>query len=143
MSFTRLGATMPDPIQTALLSPEHTSSRRDGWMDDALCAETDPEAFFPEKGASSKTAKSICAMCDVKERCLQYALDNGFDWDGIYGGLSARERRRLRGNSETRGAETRRRVIQMTARHMTTADIARELDLTPRQVMRHRAGKSS
>ncbi|KQS73407.1 transcription factor WhiB [Modestobacter sp. Leaf380] len=66
-----------------------------GWQERALCAETDPEAFFPEKGGSTREAKKICTGCEVKLECLEYALgkDERF---GIWGGLSERERRRLR-----------------------------------------------
>lgn len=65
------------------------------WQTDALCAQTDPEAFFPEKGGSTRDAKRICATCDVKAQCLDYALHNDERF-GIWGGLSERERRRLR-----------------------------------------------
>ena len=66
-----------------------------GWQDQALCAQTDPEAFFPEKGGSTREAKRICSGCDVRAECLEYALahDERF---GIWGGLSERERRRLK-----------------------------------------------
>ncbi|WP_231839643.1 MULTISPECIES: WhiB family transcriptional regulator [Blastococcus] len=62
---------------------------------DALCAETDPEAFFPDKGGSTRDAKRVCAGCPVRAECLEYALasDERF---GIWGGLSERERRRVR-----------------------------------------------
>ncbi|CAN5832427.1 WhiB family transcriptional regulator [soil metagenome] len=65
------------------------------WQDRALCAQTDPEAFFPEKGGSTREAKRICLGCEVKDECLDYALahDERF---GIWGGLSERERRRLK-----------------------------------------------
>ena len=65
------------------------------WQERALCAQTDPEAFFPEKGGSTREAKRICSGCDVRAECLDYALahDERF---GIWGGLSERERRRLR-----------------------------------------------
>ena len=65
------------------------------WQDQALCAQTDPEAFFPEKGGSTREAKRICVGCEVKQECLEYALmqDERF---GIWGGLSERERRRLK-----------------------------------------------
>ena len=65
------------------------------WQDQALCAQTDPEAFFPEKGGSTREAKRICSGCEVRAECLEYALahDERF---GIWGGLSERERRRLR-----------------------------------------------
>jgi WhiB family transcriptional regulator, redox-sensing transcriptional regulator len=65
------------------------------WQADALCAQTDPEAFFPEKGGSTRDAKRICAQCNVKSECLEYALKNDERF-GIWGGLSERERRRLR-----------------------------------------------
>jgi WhiB family transcriptional regulator, redox-sensing transcriptional regulator len=67
----------------------------DQWQDRALCAQTDPEAFFPEKGGSTREAKKICLGCEVRHECLDYALahDERF---GIWGGLSERERRRLK-----------------------------------------------
>ncbi|MFQ2876502.1 MULTISPECIES: WhiB family transcriptional regulator [unclassified Mycobacterium] len=67
----------------------------DQWQDKALCAQTDPEAFFPEKGGSTREAKKICLGCEVRHECLEYALahDERF---GIWGGLSERERRRLK-----------------------------------------------
>ena len=65
------------------------------WQERALCAQTDPEAFFPEKGGSTREAKRICTGCEVRAECLEYALahDERF---GIWGGLSERERRRLK-----------------------------------------------
>ncbi len=66
-----------------------------GWQERALCAQSDPEAFFPEKGGSTREAKRVCASCEVRVECLEYALmhDERF---GIWGGLSERERRRLK-----------------------------------------------
>ena len=66
-----------------------------GWQERALCAQTDPEAFFPEKGGSTREAKRVCTSCDVRLECLEYALGNDERF-GIWGGLSERERRRLR-----------------------------------------------
>lgn len=66
-----------------------------GWQTDALCAQTDPEAFFPEKGGSTRDAKKVCGACNVRAQCLEYALSNDERF-GIWGGLSERERRRLR-----------------------------------------------
>ncbi|MCU1437168.1 MAG: whiB [Naasia sp.] len=65
------------------------------WQADALCAQTDPEAFFPEKGGSTREAKKICTSCEVRSQCLEYALQNDERF-GIWGGLSERERRKLR-----------------------------------------------
>jgi WhiB family redox-sensing transcriptional regulator len=65
------------------------------WQERALCAQTDPEAFFPEKGGSTREAKKVCASCDVRSECLDYALANDERF-GIWGGLSERERRKLK-----------------------------------------------
>jgi WhiB family transcriptional regulator, redox-sensing transcriptional regulator len=72
-----------------------TEADAQSWQEQALCAETDPEAFFPEKGGSTREAKKICTGCEVKAECLEYALANDERF-GIWGGLSERERRRLR-----------------------------------------------
>lgn len=67
------------------------------WQDQALCAQTDPEAFFPEKGGSTREAKRICKACPVRDECLEFALEHDERF-GIWGGLSDRERRRLKRN---------------------------------------------
>ena len=66
-----------------------------GWQERALCAQTDPEAFFPEKGGSTREAKRVCVSCEVRAECLEYALANDERF-GIWGGLSERERRKLK-----------------------------------------------
>lgn len=66
----------------------------DPWQDRAICAQTDPDAFFPEKGGSTREAKKICLDCPVRQECLDYALDHDERF-GIWGGFSERERRRL------------------------------------------------
>jgi WhiB family redox-sensing transcriptional regulator len=65
------------------------------WQERALCAQTDPEAFFPEKGGSTREAKRVCLSCEVRVECLEYALANDERF-GIWGGLSERERRRVK-----------------------------------------------
>lgn len=65
------------------------------WTDQALCAQTDPEAFYPEKGGSNLAAKAVCAGCSVAAECLSLAIENGERF-GIWGGLSERERRGIR-----------------------------------------------
>ncbi len=81
---------VPDVSDYAMLTPDDPL-----WQEKALCAQTDPEAFFPEKGGSTREAKRICLGCDVKDACLEYALANDERF-GIWGGLSERERRRLK-----------------------------------------------
>ena len=53
------------------------------------------DPFFPEKGQPTRVAKRICAPCPVRTECLEYALAAGERW-GVWGGLSERERRRLK-----------------------------------------------
>ncbi len=77
----------------------HAASPRDlPWWDLGLCAQTDPEAFYPEKGGSTREAKRICSGCEVRPECLAWALasDQRF---GVWGGLTRIERRRLQGKS--------------------------------------------
>lgn len=64
------------------------------WQDSALCAETDPEAFFPPPGGSARDAKNICTRCEVRTECLQYALDHNEKF-GVWGAMTERERRKV------------------------------------------------
>lgn len=64
------------------------------WMADAVCAQTDPELFFPELGGSTREAKTICARCSTRLRCLEFALEH--NEVGVWGGLSNMERAKLR-----------------------------------------------
>jgi len=75
------------------------------WTRDALCAQVDPELWFPDKGGSTRPAKRICRDCPVLAECRDYALARG-DLDGVWGGLSERERRRLRGHARRTRADT-------------------------------------
>lgn len=65
------------------------------WVADAVCAQTDPDAFFPERGGDNRAAKALCATCPARARCLDYALEHNEKF-GIWGGLSERQRRALR-----------------------------------------------
>ena len=65
------------------------------WMVHAACTGADPDLFFGEAGSPSKEAKEVCRGCEVRIDCLEYALQNGEKF-GIWGGMSERERRRIR-----------------------------------------------
>lgn len=65
------------------------------WRKSALCAQADPEAFFPDGGGSTRAAKRVCGRCDVRAKCLDYALTEDIR-GGVWGGLSEGERQRLR-----------------------------------------------
>ena len=81
------------PLAQVFVSPDDVDEL--GWQDRALCAQTDPEAFFPEKGGSTREAKRVCRSCEVRAECLEYALEHDERF-GIWGGMSERERRRLK-----------------------------------------------
>lgn len=68
------------------------------WQADALCAQTNPESFFPEKGGRNSDAKKVCGRCIVRSDCLAYALENNEQF-GIWGGLSERQREKLKRSS--------------------------------------------
>jgi WhiB family redox-sensing transcriptional regulator len=61
----------------------------------ALCAQSDPESWHPEKGANNHYAKKICNRCPVKTDCLNWALATGQP-DGIWGATTPRERQTMR-----------------------------------------------
>ena len=65
------------------------------WQEFSNCLGVDPDLFFPERGASTREAKEVCRGCVVQADCLEYALQNGEKF-GIWGGMSERERRRIR-----------------------------------------------
>lgn len=85
-------------ITTQLTNFDHMIEPREldeNWQDGANCLGVDPDLFFPERGASTREAKEVCRGCVVREQCLEFALQNGEKF-GIWGGLSERERRRIR-----------------------------------------------
>jgi WhiB family transcriptional regulator, redox-sensing transcriptional regulator len=65
------------------------------WKYDQPCGQVDGDTFYPEKGHSAEPAKAICRTCDVVDQCLRYALENDERW-GVWGGLSERERRKIK-----------------------------------------------
>jgi WhiB family redox-sensing transcriptional regulator len=81
------------PLAALFISPDDAADL--DWQDRALCAQTDPEAFFPDKGGSTREAKRVCRSCEVRAECLEYALEHDERF-GIWGGMSERERRRLK-----------------------------------------------
>jgi len=65
------------------------------WQDGANCTGANANLFFPERGASTRTAKAICRACAVRVDCLEFAITTGEKF-GIWGAMSERERRRVR-----------------------------------------------
>lgn len=74
------------------------------WRDRANCRSVNTSLFFPERGVSVEQARQVCQGCEVREDCLDYALENN-ERHGIWGGLSERQRRMMR-------RETRDNVVR-------------------------------
>lgn len=70
------------------------------WKLQGSCRGLDADLFFPDRGASTRLAKSVCRKCPVQEECLEYAVNNREKF-GIWGGLSERERRAIRKKRST------------------------------------------
>lgn len=87
----------------------------DEYYKSALCAQTDPELFFPVKGGSSSDARRICDACTVKFECLYDALKNDYT-DGIWGGLAPKERALLK-RQMPKGRGRPVKSIRITPKH--------------------------
>ncbi|MBW3620207.1 MAG: WhiB family transcriptional regulator [Actinobacteria bacterium] len=79
------------------------------WRSRSACIDEDPELFFPigttgPAVEQADAAKRVCARCDVREECLEYALASNQD-AGVWGGLTEDERRTLK-----RARQRRRRI---------------------------------
>lgn len=61
----------------------------EGWRDSALCAQTDPDSFFPPPGGTGSAAKAICKRCPVIAECFEFAVSNG-ETEGVWAALSGR-----------------------------------------------------
>lgn len=92
-------STTAPPRSTAAAPARFPQELPDGPAE-ALCAQVDPEAFFPPKGSASAAAKAICGRCELLDPCRQYALTarvtGGYPVSGIWGGTSEADRTRLR-----------------------------------------------
>jgi WhiB family redox-sensing transcriptional regulator len=73
------------------------------WWDRAECQYVDPDLFHVEKGESTRPAKRVCAVCPVVAACLDYALATD-QRHGVWGALSADERRVLQGHRSKQAA---------------------------------------
>ena len=64
------------------------------WRVNSACQGLDPDIFYPESEENCDQAIAICESCHVRIACLNYALETR-EKQGVWGGASARERRRL------------------------------------------------
>jgi WhiB family transcriptional regulator, redox-sensing transcriptional regulator len=64
------------------------------WRQSAACRGVDPDIFYPVSDEEAEEAKAVCRGCTVRETCLEYALAHR-ERDGVWGGATERERRRI------------------------------------------------
>lgn len=112
------------------------------WMDQALCAQTDPDLFFPEGGRRSTAALRVCAACPAQPACAEHVdrLERDVPREhryGAFGGQSARDRGQ-RSNLPLNG-QRNRTIIALTDQGLTAAVIGARLGVTARTVDRVRA----
>ncbi|MEB3031767.1 WhiB family transcriptional regulator [[Mycobacterium] nativiensis] len=96
-------------MANSILAPTPTTDAREHWSERSLCRQIDADVFFPERDDADPTpraekvatAKAICALCPVRDECLQAALDNDEEF-GVWGGLTKAERNRLHGSRGSR-----------------------------------------
>ncbi len=64
------------------------------WRDKGACRGIDPDVFYPVADEDAEEAKAICAVCSVRQACLEHALSFR-EKEGVWGGATERERRRI------------------------------------------------
>lgn len=89
----------------------HTTLENPAWQADAACADEDPELFFAGDEDSIARAKRVCAVCPVRNECLETALAVN-EMHGVWGGMDEHERRRLIRRRRRERRERERRAEQ-------------------------------
>lgn len=112
------------------------------WMEDAACRGMNPDVFFPQRGESTAEARAVCARCPVILRCRHYALAN-YEKYGIWGGMSERERRRIRKPRRdgvrpwyVERPDAARQAKALLARGLTAGEVAAVVGVNPQSVKR-------
>jgi WhiB family redox-sensing transcriptional regulator len=111
------------PTSALFLSLQQQMRIQMQWRKDALCSQTDPSAFFPKKGASTKDAKLVCANCKVVKQCLEFALETN-KYNGIWGGTTESERRAIKRNRRLEIAKMRHSSIEAQLQKGSTTSLA-------------------
>ena len=121
------------PRYRNLADPARFAAR---WRERAACRGTDLDVFFPERGQSAGPARQVCTACPVRQPCLEYALSNRIT-DGIWGGLTGRERRPLQSDCVQAARRDRdRAMLAADAAGYTATAIGRSFGLSPTSVTR-------
>ena len=110
------------------------------WMGGALCAQTDPDLFHPDSGASYTAAQQICTACPVRPQCEAHTelLDAGSNIQDQHGMWAARTRRQRKTDRVRTGREERRiEALRLVERGgMTVQEIADQVGVDVRTVWR-------
>ncbi len=121
------------PRYTDLTAPARFVAR---WREQAACCGTDLDVFFPEHGESARPARQVCAACQVRKPCLEYALSNRIT-HGVWGGVTVRERRPLQSAwAQDARRDRDRAILAADAAGYTAAAIGRSFDLSCTSVTR-------
>lgn len=88
-----------------------TDAFDDDWRAQAACRDMDTAIFFPETDEDAGAAKAVCASCPVQQACLDFAMKNRQE-EGVWGGMTQTERRRLRRRRQE-AARAARRAAQV------------------------------
>ena len=106
------------------------------WREQAACCGTDLDVFFPERGESAGPARQVCAACQVRKPCLEYALSNRIT-SGIWGGLTVRERRPLQSAwVQDARRERDQAVLAADVAGHTTVEIGRSFGMSHTSISR-------
>lgn len=90
--------------------------------DGAICAQVDPEFFFPESNSPNiiKAAVQICQNCPLIQKCLTYALEN--DVVGIWAGTHHEQRKRMRKELGITAAKLDKQIWSVISPTLVTAE---------------------
>ncbi len=111
------------------------------WQDQASCNGHDPSVFFGAEGVAmtepeTERAKRICAICPVREACLEFALSTN-QKHGVWGGAGEVERRRMKCDRNPRSTARRQEASRLAAIGTTLDQIAAQLGVSHRQAQRY------
>jgi hypothetical protein len=108
------------------------------WQRDGLCAEYPQSWWFPERGEDASRAVAVCARCLVRDECLAYALEQGAELHGVWGGTSALKRRQMRSAGHHDPRDERLVLVdELRAQGRTQVEIAAELGIDRSTVHRY------
>jgi predicted RecB family nuclease len=91
----------PEVVQLAIQGRLEELERDLGTPDffaDSKCKDVDPTLFFAESNSKVAQAKDVCAACPIRQKCLDWAIENAEE--GIYGAMTPRERKKLRAGAD-------------------------------------------